>query len=208
MKFKCLSLENFLTSVTNSVPEEVVINDDTPHLFFSQKELHYLVRDLRLSNSSAELLTSTLKKRITSLTVLACPCTATDIKIHYVLSLKRRTEWTVQIFLRFCTSLECNSMNPNIGWCSSTAASDLWNVFCSQRQVVCFCIPWSPDLPKENYETVKHVLEKIGYDQHEWLILLSWRRWIFCWDSSPASPSIHAFSTWAIVGTLHYPKKD
>ena len=42
--------------------EEVVLEDDAPHLF-SQKELNDLVHDLSLSTDSAELLASRLKER-------------------------------------------------------------------------------------------------------------------------------------------------
>ena len=70
------------------------------------------------------------RKRTSSLTVLASPFTATDIKSSSIFSLKRRTWWTVQILLSFCTGLEFHSMNPKIGDCSLTAPSNCWNVFC------------------------------------------------------------------------------
>jgi hypothetical protein len=103
--------------------EEVVLDDDFPHPF-SQMELNDLVRDLGLSKSSAELLASRLKEKMSFLTVLASLSTATDIKSTYLFSLQRRTWCTVQILHSFCTSLECHSISRRIGDCSLTAASD------------------------------------------------------------------------------------
>ena len=55
-------------SVEGHEDEEVVLEDNAPHLF-SQKELNDLVRDLSLSKDSAELLASRLKeKKFSSLT--------------------------------------------------------------------------------------------------------------------------------------------
>ena len=113
---------------SSSVPEdeeeeEVVLNEDAPHPF-SQKELNDLVHDLSLSKSSANLLASRLKEK-NLLSDSACITFYHNRHqefLHFFFEEKNLV--TVQILFSFCTSLECHSMNPKIGDCSLTAASD------------------------------------------------------------------------------------
>ena len=63
LKFQCLSCENFLTLVTKMPPMLKDMNTKKKWHPFSQKELNDLVRDLRLSKDSAELLASRLKEK-------------------------------------------------------------------------------------------------------------------------------------------------
>ena len=67
------------SSVEGHEDEEVVLEDYAPYPI-SQKELNDLVRDLSLSNDSAELLASRLKERSSSLTMLASASFSTGIK--------------------------------------------------------------------------------------------------------------------------------
>jgi len=111
-------------SVSEDEEQDVVLDDDAPHPF-SQKELNDLVRGLSLSKSFVELLASRLKEK----NLLSDSARITFYRNRHqeflrFFSMKRRTWCTVQILLSFCTSLECHSMNPKIGDCSLTAASD------------------------------------------------------------------------------------
>ena len=67
--------------------KEVVLEDDAPHPF-SQKELNDLFFDLNLSKDSAKLLAPRLKKKNSSLTVLASASSATGIKYTSIFSLQ------------------------------------------------------------------------------------------------------------------------
>lgn len=158
---------------SSSVPEdeedEVVLNDDAP-CPFSQKELNDLVCNLYCYWHPD------WRKRTSSLTVLASPFTATVIKSSSVFSLKK-------------------SMNPKIGDCSLTAASDRWNVF---------CFTTATSLPLYPLITQLHWRRSMKRWSMCWrkFVMISmsgWRCWIFCWDTSP---STHAFGGCGIVGTL------
>ena len=74
--------------------EEVVLEDGSPHPF-SQKEWNDRVHALGLSKDSAELLTSRLKEKNTSVIVLASASSATGIKSTSIFFLQWRTWCTV-----------------------------------------------------------------------------------------------------------------
>lgn len=158
------------SSVEGHEEEEVVLEDDAPHPF-SQKELNDLVRDLSLSKDSAELLASRLKEK----NLLSDSARISFFRNRH------------QEYLRFF------SEEKDLVYCADIAQLLLklgvpqyepkdWRLFIdsSKRSLKCVLlhngnqfasIPLAHSSTlKENYEAVKYVLEKIGYDQHKWFI--------------------------------------
>ena len=147
--------------------EEVVLENDAPHPF-SQKELNDLVRNLSLSTDSAELLASRLKKKTSSLTVLASVSSATGIKSTSVFfSTVKDLVYCVdiaQLLLKLgVPQNECKDWWQFID-------SSKWSLKCvllhNGNQFASVPIAHSTTL-KEMYEAVQYVVEKIGYDQHK-----------------------------------------
>ena len=150
--------------------EEVVLNYDGPHLF-SQKKLKYLVRDLSLSKDTAELLASRLKIK---------NLLTDSARIFFF------RNWHQEYLRPFSTV-------KDLVYCADIAKLRLklrvpqhelkdWRQFIdsSKRSLKCVqlhngnqfaSVPITPSTTlKEKYESVKYVLEKIGYDQHKWFI--------------------------------------
>ena len=135
--------------------------------------------------------------------MLASASSATGIKSTPLFSLRWRTWCTVQILRSFCSSLESHCMNPKIGGCSLTAASDHWNVFCYTTAT---SLPSYPLLTRlywrRSMKRWSMCWRKLFMISISGLFVLTWRWWTFCWDNSLASPSSHVFCAYGIVGTV------
>ena len=129
MNAQYLSVQCFLTTVITILlllkkANRMKILAMILHIIFSQNELNDLVRELNLSNFSAELLASRLKQKTFCLMAHASLFIATGNKNSSIFSLKKSIWCTAQILFTFCRSLECHIMNLEIGDYSSTAARD------------------------------------------------------------------------------------
>ena len=150
--------------------EGVVFCDDAPHPF-SQMELNDLVRDLSLSKSSAELLASRLKEK----NLLTDSARITFYRNRHQEYLCFFTE---EKDLVYCTDIGLLLHKLGV---PQYEPKD-WRLFIdsSKRSLKCVLlhngnqfasVPLAHSTTlKEKYEAVKYVLEKIRYDQHEWVI--------------------------------------
>ena len=209
IEFQCLSSENFLTFVTKMPP--VLKDMKTKKKRFLNIMLHIYFPKRRwmikfASSASQRTLLNCwhpdLRKKPSSLTVLASASSATGIKSTSVFSLQLKTWCTVQILCKFCSSFECHSTNPMIGDCSSTAASDHWNVFYypPATSLLLYAsltrLQWRRSMKGWSMCWRKLVMISISG-----LFVLTWR-WTFCRDNILASPSNHVFCTCGIKGTV------
>lgn len=158
------------SSVEEDEGEEFVPDDDAPHPF-SQHELNDLVRDLSLSKSNAELLASRLKDK---------NLLSHSARITFYRS---RHEEYLPFFTKDNDLVYCTDIAQLLHKLGVTQyKTEEWRLFIdsSKRSLKCVLlhngnqfasvpIAHSTTL-KEKYEAVKYVLEKIRYDQHEWLI--------------------------------------
>ena len=135
--------------------------------------------------------------------MLASASSATGIKSTSVYSLTLKTWCTVQLLRSFCSSLAWHSRKPKIGDCSLTAASDHWSVFCYTTAA---SLPLYPSLTRLHWRrSMKQwsmCWRKVVMISISGLFALNRKWWTFCWDNSLASPSIHVFCAFGIVGTV------
>ena len=200
---------------SSSVPEdeeeeEVVLNDDAPHPF-SQKELNDLVCNLSLSKSSAELLASRLKEK-NLLSDSAC----------ITFYLNRHQEFLHFFFeekdLVYCTDIAQLLHKLAV---PQYEPKD-WRLFIDSSKQLPKCVQLHngnqfASVPlahlttlKEKYEVVKYVLEKICYDQHEWLIYVDLKMVNFLLGQQSGFTKYPCFlCMWDSRDTAqHYTKKD
>ena len=158
------------SSVEGHEDEEVVLEDDAPHPF-SQKELNDLICDLSWSMDSAKLLASRLKEK---------QLLSDSARISFFRNRHQEN-------LRFFSSVKDLVYCADIGQLPLKLGvpqyeTNNWRLFIYSNKQSLKCIllhngnqfasvpiAHSTTL-KEKYETVKYVLEKIGYDQHKWFI--------------------------------------
>ena len=176
-------------------------SDDRPHPF-SQNELNALVCHLNLSKLSSELLASRLKEK-------KLLCNGTRITFYR----NRHQEFLHFFFkekdLAYCTNnayhlqkLEVPHYEPRdwrlfIDSCKRSFKCVLLH---NGNQFASILLAHSTSL-KEKYNSVKYVLEKISYCQHEWEICVDLKMMNFLWDNSLDLPSTLAFCACGIVGT-------
>ena len=150
--------------------EESDFSDDTPHPF-SQNELNDLVRDLNLSKSSAELLASRLKEK----SLLSHGTRITFYRnrhqefLHFFFEEKDLVYCTDIVYL--LQKLGVPHYEPQdwrlfIDSCKRSFKCVLLH---NGNQLASVPLAHSTSL-KEIYDSVKYVLEKISYCQHEWQI--------------------------------------
>ena len=174
-----------------------VIDDDTPHLF-SQMLLNDLVRDLVLSKSSAELLTSRLKEN-NSLSNSAC------------ITFYRNRHESTSVFLY---------EEKDLVYCTDSTASGVpqyqpedWRMFIDRRKRSLKCVllhngnrfasvPLAHSTTlKEKYDAAKYVREKISYDQHEWDICVDLKMVNFPFGQQAGFTNTRTLFACGIVGT-------
>ena len=188
----------------------MVLNDDAPHPF-SQKELNDLVHDLSLSKSSAELLASRLKEK-NLLSDSAC----------ITFYCNRHQEFLCFFFegkdLVYCTDIA--QLLHKLG-VPQYEPKD-WRLFIDSSKQSLKCVLLHngnqfASVPlahlttlKEKYEAVKYVLEKICYDQHEWLICVDLKKVNFLLGQQSSFTKYPCFlCMWDSRDTAqHYTKKD
>ena len=181
--------------------EETDFSYDRPHPF-SQNELNDLIRDLNLSKSSSELLASSLKEK-----KLLSNCTR--ITFH-----RNRHQEFLHFFFKekdlvYCTNIVYHLQKLEVPYYESRD----WRLFidsCKRsfkcvllhngNQFASILLAHSTSL-KGKYDSVKYVLEKISYCQHEWDICVDLKMLNFLSDNSLVLPSILAFCACGIVGT-------
>ena len=150
--------------------EKADFSDDTPHPF-SQNELNDLVRDLNLSKSSAELLASRLKEKsfLSHGTRITFYRNRHQEFLHFFF--EEKIWFTAQILFIFCKSLECHIMNPKISYLVIDSCKRSFKCVLLHNGNQLASVPLGHSTsPKENYDSVKYVLEKISHCQHEWQI--------------------------------------
>ena len=146
MKFKYLSLENFLTLVRKA-----------PRVLKRMKRKWFLTMMIHIFSPP------NLRKRTPSLTVLASPSTATDMKstVPPFFSMKRRTWCIIQILHNFGTTWRLETVH----WQQQAIAE-----MCSaaQRKPVCLCTPRSLDYAEGEVWSGEVPAGENSFDQYEW----------------------------------------
>ena len=185
------------SSVEGHEDEEVVLQDEAPHPF-SQKELNDLVGDLSLSTDSAELLASRLKEKH-----LLSDSFFNRHQEYLRFFLYSKGLGVLYRYWAAFLKLGVPQYEPKDRrlFIDSSKRSLKCVMLHNGNQFTSVPIAHSTTL-KENYEAVKYVLEKIGYDQHKWFICVDLKMENFSWDNSLASPSTHVFCACGIVRTV------
>ena len=173
----------FTELLSSSSDEELEMNDTTPAedreyeepmsgpQLFNQSELSDLVRDLALSKESSEVLASRLKEKS-----LLQPGT----KVSFY---RKRDADFVPLFSQEENIVFCNEIRRvliNLG--ITNYRPEDWRLFIdsSKRSLKCVLLHngnFYGSIPiahsttlKEQYEAIKFVLQKITYNEHEWVI--------------------------------------
>lgn len=163
--------QNLNDSVHSEESDVLFLNDESkePH-FPSQQEMDDLIRDLGLTKSNAEILTSRLKEW--NLLDPSCRVT-TARKRHQRFS----TYFSVEKGLCFC-----NDVNKLFEEIDIEYHPQDWRLFIdsssrSLKSVLLHNGNMYPSIPvghsvhlKEDYENVKFLLEKLQYKKHEWQV--------------------------------------
>jgi len=150
--------------------DDEYIGSDTGAKLMNQEELDDLVRDLRLSKQSAEVLASRLKERnflVEGTKVSAYRCREQNF-LHY--------------FDKSETLVYCCDISGLIQQLGVTYAPEEWRLFIdssvrSLKAVLLHNTNKLASVPvahsvilKESYESMKFLLSKLEYHRHEWLI--------------------------------------
>ena len=145
---------------SSSVPEQ-----------FKQEELSNLIRDLNLSKEAAEILASRLKNK-------NCLGTGASITFYRTRKNELLPHFSEKKELLYCKDIEGLLLKMGV----SRYRAQKWRLFIdnSKRNSKCVLLHNSNryvSLPighstklKEDYNNIKTVLQKLGYDSHQWLI--------------------------------------
>jgi len=137
---------------------------------FSQEELNDLVRDLKLSKQASELLASRLKEK---------KCLQVGAKIS---AFRSREAKLLPYFIEDEYIVYCNNIPGLVTEMGVEFRAEDWRLFIdsSRRSLKCVLLHNGnhyPSLPiahsmklREDYETIKMVLEKLRYHEHKLLI--------------------------------------
>ena len=150
--------------------EEADFSNDTPHPF-SQNELNDLVGDLNLSKSSAELLASRLKEKslLSHGTLITFYRNRHQELIHFFFEEKDLVYCTDIVYLLQKLGVPHYEPQDWTLFIDSCKRSFKCVLLHNGNQLASVPLAHSTSL-KENYDSVKYVLEKISYCQHEWQI--------------------------------------
>jgi len=166
-----LSDANVSDSESSRHNEEESNQGDAPHGLFNQDELSDLIRDLRLSKESAELLASRLKEK-------GCLAPKTVVTMYRDRDLPFRQYFSSEDGLVYCNNIEglINEFE------SIHYKAEDWRLFLdsSTRSLKAVLLHngniYAP-LPiahsitlEENYKDLDFLLSKLKYSQHEWQI--------------------------------------
>ncbi|XP_027233923.2 uncharacterized protein [Penaeus vannamei] len=150
--------------------DEVVLDDSAPHPF-SRNELNDLVRDLSLSKSSAELLASKLKEK--NLITDSARITYRNRHQEYLcfFSEEKGLVYCADI-AHLLHKLGVPHYEPKDWTLYIDSSKLLLKCFLlhNDNQFASVPLAHATHTLTEKYEAVKYVLEKIRYDQHEWVI--------------------------------------
>ena len=157
------------TNELDSEYEDIDTDANEPQLF-TQNELNDLIRDLALSKDSAELLASRLNEK---------HLLARDAKVSYY---RKREESLLRYFSQDGQFVYCTDIKGLIEAMGCEYLKNQWRLFIdsSKRSLKCVllhngnqfpCVPVGHSFHmKEQYDTMKFVIEKLKYHEHKWLI--------------------------------------
>jgi hypothetical protein len=143
---------------------------DRPIDGFTQSELNYLIRELQLNKETVNYSVQGCAKRACWHPGLNFLGTGIARKNFENIMHRKINLYFVRIFVIFCISCERENMILAPSAYLSTSKRSLKDVLLHKSNVLA-SIPFANSTKlSESYETLKLVLEKIKYHEHEWLI--------------------------------------